>query len=157
MSPMNNGRTHVYPLKKGHINIKRVARTKQAYNTDVVILRLQKKRNKSVASYRGIKGTCELGELAHFSPVESTAIDYMHSILYGVLLKLMEVWFTKKYEAHPSSLFKKLSQLDEKLLAIEPPSFVSRAPRSLKEIHMYKAHELFAFLLYYSIIICFQV
>ena len=63
----------------------------------------------------------------------------------------MEVWFTQKYQAHPSSLFTKLNQLDDKLLAIQPPSFISWAPRSLKEINMFKAHELLAFLLYYSI------
>ena len=98
-------------MKKGHTNIQRRARTKREYHTDVAILKLQKKKKKSVLSYRGIKGKCELAELTHFSPVESTAIDYMHSILYGVLLKLMEVWFTQKYQAHPSSLFTKLNQL----------------------------------------------
>ena len=121
---IKDGRTHVYPLKKGQINIKRVARTKQAYNTDVVNLRLQKKRNKTVASYRVIKGTCELAELAHFSPVESTAINYMHSILYGVLViyvlvhKLSSV-FSEQHQIKSSMPGRNLAQRMQNLVEIE--------------------------------------
>ena len=105
--------------------------------------------------FRGILGETVLNELKHYYPMESTNIDFMHSILYGVLQKLMDVWFMKKYSYHPSSIHSNIEKFDKILLKIRPSKTIPHAPRSIRTYHLWRAHELLAFLLYYSAI-CFE-
>ncbi|RNA17069.1 hypothetical protein BpHYR1_015517, partial [Brachionus plicatilis] len=55
---------------------------------------------------------------------ESTIIDYMHSVLEGVV---------------------------RRLLIIKPQKFIPRTPRDLKDVKKWKENELFSFLVYYSL------
>ena len=98
-------------FKKNSVIIRSRVRTNSLYMEDIFII--NRIVTNKITNYRGIKGPCELAKLKYFKPVESTAIDYMHSVLYGVVQKLMEVWFSNKYSSHPSSLFDHLQEIDK--------------------------------------------
>ena len=46
----------------------------------------------------GIKGKIGLSELRFFSPLYNTNIDYMHSILEGVIKRFFKYWFDQNCE-----------------------------------------------------------
>ena len=47
----------------------------------------------------GVKGNCTLNNLKYFNSVDSTCIDYMHSVLEGVIKSLFNYWFNGKINA----------------------------------------------------------
>jgi hypothetical protein len=69
----------------------------------------------------GVKpGGTILNELKHFKPVESTQIDAMHSVFYGVVKGLFRYWFD---EVGPQSLKPNIDLLGQKLISIKPPRY----------------------------------
>lgn len=77
----------------------------------------------------GIKGRCLLSFLKYYCPVNSTCIDYMHSVLEGVVKNFFKYWFDSKYSSEDFSLKDNIDEIDQRLLSIKPPSFVPTAPR----------------------------
>ena len=74
----------------------------------------------------GIKGKCSLSHLKHYNPVSSTSIDYMHSILEGVVKNFFKFWFSTEYKVSEYfSLRNFVSEIDRKLLLIKPPTFLA--------------------------------
>ena len=65
----------------------------------------------------GVKGNCTLNNLKYFNSVDSTCIDYMHSVLEGVIKNLFNYWFNGKISAS-YSLGKYMQELDRRLLNI---------------------------------------
>ncbi|RMZ99255.1 hypothetical protein BpHYR1_030111 [Brachionus plicatilis] len=112
----NNGTVRIYPFKNYQSD--KPLRTHEKYINDVEESIRQKK------IVHGVKGPCLLNELKYYFPIESTIIDYMHSVLEGVV---------------------------RRLLIIKPPKFIPRTPRDLKDVKKWKANELFSFLVYYSL------
>ena len=55
-----------------------------------------KKATKNKASH-GIKEKTILSELSLYHPILNTNIDYMHSILEGVVKRFFRSWFEEKY------------------------------------------------------------
>jgi len=108
----------------------------------------------NVAS-RGIKGPCELGRLRFFQPAISTNIDYMHSLLEGVVKRLFKVWFEDRDVG--ISIRNKMELVNKRLLNVKPPSYVSSPPRSLFTWKMWRAHEFLSFILFYSLPVLFGV
>ena len=98
----------------------------------------------------GVKGVCCLSYLKFYHPVSSTCIDYMHSVLEGVLKSLFSLWFEKDNDLK-YSLKSHINKIDARLVAIRPPKFVPTAPRSIKYLKTWRAHEYLSFLLYYSL------
>jgi hypothetical protein len=48
---------------------------------------------------RGVKGSTILSKLKYFrNPAASTNIDYMHSVLKGVVKRLFKLWFEQKVD-----------------------------------------------------------
>jgi hypothetical protein len=45
----------------------------------------------------GVKGACILSYLKHYKPLSSTCIDYMHSVLEGVIKRLFHHWFDSTF------------------------------------------------------------
>ena len=90
--------------------------------------------------------------------MKDTAIDYMHAVLEGVTKAMIKkFWLNGKYKSHRFYLSKEVKQIDEKLLDIRPPHEFRRTPRSIeKTINYWKASELRAWLLFYSIPILFD-
>ena len=74
-------------------------------------------------SNNGIKGKCILSMLKYYCPVKNTCIDYMHSILHGVIKTLFHFWFDQKYSSEQFSLRKNIQEIDKLLVMIKPPFF----------------------------------
>jgi hypothetical protein len=137
------GQTHVYPLirETPHGPL----RTDENYSNDL---------NESIKlkiSINGVKGSCILSALKYFKPISSTCIDYMHSLLEGVVKNFFRYWFEKGDYLGPHSLRKYMQKIDERLLLIKPPKFVPSTPRSIYTHNLWRAHEYLAFLLYYAL------
>lgn len=64
---------------------------------------------------------------------------------------LMTLWFDKTHRNEHFSISTKAKEVDERLLNIKPPKFLTSFPRSLTEVSHFKAAELKNFLLYYSL------
>ena len=110
---------------------------------------------------RGIKGSTILSSLSEFHPINNTCIDYMHTVLLGVIKSFFRCWFSSdfsytqddcgKRKQSACSLRHYMKQIDKKLLNIKPPSFVPAAPRSIETWTHWRAHEFFHFITYYSL------
>ena len=109
-----------------------------------------------------------MNKLKYFNPTESVCIDYMHSLLEGVIKGLFRLWFSPEYvysEADDDgkkirnnfSLRNYIKQIDQRLLKIKPPSFVPSAPRSIELWSIWRAHEFLYFMIYYSLCIFYQI
>ncbi|XP_062567995.1 uncharacterized protein LOC134230240 [Saccostrea cucullata] len=99
----------------------------------------------------GVKGLTWFSYFPHFNIVRGVAIDYMHCVLLGVVKMLLTLWFDKSHRNEPYSIASRIGEVDRRLLAIKPPNFISRFPRSLVDVSHFKAAELKNFLLYYSL------
>jgi hypothetical protein len=102
----------------------------------------------------GIKGKIGLSELRFFSPLYNTNIDYMHSILEGVIKRFFRYWF----DQNCSQSIKMYSmEIDKRLLSIKPPSFIPVCPRSIDTRAKWRANEFLSFLLFYSLPVLFGI
>ena len=129
-----------------HSNPDGPKRTSNSYNKDVI------DATERGVTINGVKGKCNLSHLKHYNPVSSTCIDYMHSILEGVVKNFFKFWFSSEYRISENFSLRKFIHIkDHKLLLIKPPSFVPNAPRSLGTWKQWRAHEFLAFILYYAI------
>lgn len=99
---------------------------------------------------KGIKGRCSLSYLTYFKPISSTCIDYMHSLLEGVVKSFFKYWFCGEM-SDPYSLKKYMQEIDNRLSKITPPRFVPSTPRSIYTHNFWRAHEYLSFMLYYSL------
>lgn len=66
-------------------------------------------------------------------------MDYMHCVLLGVMNMLMTLWFDKTHRNEHFSISTKAKEVDERLLNIKPPKFLTSFPRSLTEVSHFKA------------------
>ncbi len=76
----------------------------------------------------GMKGKIGLSELRFFSPLYNTNIDYMHSLLEGVIKRFFKYWFDQNCE---QSIKIYTTEIDKRLLSIKPPSLIPICPRSI--------------------------
>ena len=83
--------------------------------------------------------------------VRSFSVDYMHSVLLGVVRQVLDLWFGSKWSDQDFSLRGSLDEVDGRLLAIKPPHDLSRTPRTIKESGRWKASECRNWLLYFSV------
>jgi hypothetical protein len=98
----------------------------------------------------GVKGNCCLNYLKYFNAVESTCIDYMHSLLEGVVKNFFNYWFNSKIHSE-YSLVKYMQEIDNRLLAIQPPKYIPSTPRTIYSFNIWRAHEYGTFILYYAL------
>ena len=89
--------------------------------------------------------------LPKFDIIKGVTIDCMHCILLGIMKRLLHLWFDKKYRAESFSIIKRIKDVNQRLLNIKPPNFITRIPRSQEHLGHYKASELKSFLLYYGL------
>jgi hypothetical protein len=100
----------------------------------------------------GVKGICPLSRLKYFSvPWRQTCIDYMHSLLEGVVKNLLNYWFETGDFLGEHSLRPYMQEIERRLLSIRPPKFVPYTPRSIYIHNLWHAHEYLAFILYYAL------
>ena len=99
----------------------------------------------------GVLGNCCLSHLAFFAPISGTCIDYMHTVLKGVVKGLFHKWFSQENHSKDFSMRKHMNIIDKTLLTIKPPKFIPTTPRSIYSWKTWRAHEYLSFLMYYSI------
>ena len=75
----------------------------------------------------------------------------MHSVLEGVIKKFFNYWFGSKYSSEQFSLRRNMQEIDQRLVAIRPPSFIPSAPRMIKDSANWRAKEYLSFILFYSL------
>jgi hypothetical protein len=138
-----DGTSHVYPYNNDDPSGPK--RTDDSYE-----IHLQEVINTKTDIY-GVKGPCILSNCKYFKPISSTCIDYMHSVLEGVIKKLFTHWFDSKYSSKCFSIRKFMHTIDDRILLIRPPKFVPSTPRSIYIYSLWHAHEYLTFILYYSL------
>lgn len=130
-------------------NIDTTLRTHNSYENSVINAEQEQE------PIDGVKGRTCLNWLKYFKPTCNTCIDYMHSVLEGVTKLFFKYWFEGD-SASKYSLRKFMRVIDDRLLSIKPPSFVSPA-RSVYIWPKWHAHEYLNFLLYFSIPVFYKV
>lgn len=100
---------------------------------------------------KGVKGPSVLSLMPCFDLIQGCVPDNMHSCLLGVARTMTSMWAGSDNHEKPWYIGKYVSDIDGKLMQIQPPSCVSRVPRSLNDRKYWKAHEWYMWLLYYSI------
>ncbi|XP_053391217.1 uncharacterized protein LOC128554033 [Mercenaria mercenaria] len=112
--------------------------------------------NRSVIN--GIKGPSFLMPSKHYSYVFSSGIDYMHGVLLGITKLLITLWISPSYSKEKFSVSGAVDLIDERLIKIKPPNFITRIPRTLSNHFKYwKASELRSWLCFYSLPIMFDI
>lgn len=101
----------------------------------------------------GVKGPSILALVPGFNLSFGFVPEYMHSVLLGVVRQFLFLWFDSTSHSKPYYLGRKISDIDNTLLEIKPPSTIKRLPRSLTYRKYWKASEWRNFLLFYSPIV----
>jgi len=72
---------------------------------------------------KGVKGPCWLSKLKCYNLIKGTAIDYMHSVLLGVMRLLMVLWFSPEFSRQPFSMAKNAKEIDRffRISLLHPP------------------------------------
>ena len=90
--------------------------------------------------------------------INGTAIDYMHSVLLGLVRRLLQLWFDSKFSSQPFSVSPLVNVADQRLSSIKPLYYIKRHPRDIKEQSKYwKASECRAWLFHYSVPVLFGI
>jgi len=101
---------------------------------------------------KGFYDVTPLAKLPWFDLVLGIVPDYMHGVLLGVTKQLLNLWLTPSRYKRPWFIGNKTKAIDKRLKDMKPPDFIQRLPRELETSRAYfKASELQAWLLYYSI------
>ncbi|KAK6489849.1 hypothetical protein HHUSO_G6776 [Huso huso] len=138
--PKGRGMTRAYPYKKDFVlrsSTETIEQTEHAF--------LNKK------TVCGVKGPSILMCIPNFDIIDGFIPDYMHCALLGVARQMMRLWVESKYHRYPFYLGTQVERIDSRLLPIKPPSNISRIPRSVTQYKFWKAHEWFAWLVFYSV------
>ncbi|XP_024873774.1 uncharacterized protein LOC112455816 [Temnothorax curvispinosus] len=136
---VGNGYARVYCGNEG------IARTREQHHRDA-----EQAVVKNI-SINGVKGVSLLMLLTTFNIVVSFPPEYMHAVLLGVVKYFFFMWFDPKYNQCTWYIGSKKSIFNDRLLNICPPCELTRTPRALENMKLYKASEWKNLLLYYSL------
>lgn len=101
---------------------------------------------------KGFYDVTPLAKLPWFDLVLGIVPDYMHGVLLGVTKQLLNLWLSPSRYKKPWFIGNKTKAIDKRLKDMKPPDFIQRLSRELETSRAYfKASELQAWLLYYSI------
>ena len=118
---------HIFPVQKDLFDSCNPLRTCQSYSKDC-------SNALEGSNSHGVNGYTLLSKLKYYKPTECTNIDYMHSILEGVIKRFFKFWFedtVPKGHKYNFSLKIHKNEIDKRLLNIRVPSLVPTTPRSL--------------------------
>ncbi|KAK7880001.1 hypothetical protein WMY93_033332 [Mugilogobius chulae] len=139
------GHVHAFPYQHG--DPKGPLRTNEKFALDM------KNANDTKTTVKGVKGPCWLSKLKSYDLIKGTAIDYMHSVLLGVMRLLMIQWFSPEFSRQPFSMAKNAKEIDRRFQDISPPSS-TRYPRSVASHRMFfKASEYRDILIFFGPIV----
>ncbi|KAL3193933.1 hypothetical protein MRX96_000213 [Rhipicephalus microplus] len=114
-----NGHCRVYPVSTSAIKL----RTNESFQHHA-----QKARRKQEQVSRGIKATSVLTLLNHFDFPTGFVVDYMRAVCAGFVKATTLLWLNSK-RCRSFKLRLHLSELNEKLLSLQPIWEISRLPR----------------------------
>lgn len=97
---------------------------------------------------KGVIGNSVISDIPHSDRAFCICAEYMHLILLGAVKYLVLKIFD---ETGPWYLGDKVEEINEFIENIKVPDFITRLPRKIKDLKYWKASELRAFLLYYSV------
>ena len=128
---------------------------------DIDAVRANNQLDKPIKKFdsRGVMTESIFSYLKLYHPTVNTNIDYMHSVLYGVVKKLFFYWFekTEKKELGKKklnfSLKDQMEVISEKLLRVRPPGYIQSYPRPLSTWNLWRCHEYLSFILFYALIV----
>ena len=103
-------------------------------------------------SVMGVKGFSIASTIPCFSIIDSFVPDYMHYLLLGVVKTFVDAWFNLSNSNQQWYIGKAITEVEIRLLAIQPPSKITRTPRKLTDRKLWEAHEWKTFLCYYSLL-----
>lgn len=147
-----SGNTRVYPyITKKEREQKAQLRDHRGFydNGKEALERKQNGINKP--EVHGVKCISPAFGLPGFDVIKGTAIDYMHTVLLGVVKTLLSYWFDTRFKGKPFYCGRSINICEARRALIKPPNTVQRIPRSLKERIHYKASEFRTWLLFYSL------
>lgn len=104
----------------------------------------------------GIKGSSVLCSLQKFNLVDGIAIDYMHSVLLGVVKFMVSLWFDATNRGEKYHIASE-HQVNARMLQIKLPRFTTRTIRPIGEREKFKANEWRTFFLIYSVPVLWNV
>lgn len=108
--------------------------------------------NNTRTRVKGFHDVTPLAKLPWFDLVLGIVPDYMHGVLLGVTKQLLNLWLSPSRYKKPWFIGNKAKAIDKRLKDMKPPDFIQRLPRELETSRAYfKASELQAWLLYYSV------
>lgn len=147
------GHSHVYQYDRETNGQTRQRTHEQTVSFAIEAERLKKLGKFNTTVTKGVKGLSWSMHFPKFDIIFGTAIDYMHSVLLGVVKMLLTLWTDKSYSSEPWSLGPdKIKIFDRRFLCIKPPYSITRTPRSiLANMAHLKASELRSFLLFYGL------
>jgi hypothetical protein len=95
-------------------------------------------------------GTSPFINVPSFDMIKNFPNDYMHSVLLGIVRKLIAIWTTTKGPKIGKLSQVAINRIDAKLQILKErtPNEFGRKPRSLRRLDRFKATELRLFLLY---------
>lgn len=106
---------------------------------------------KNLKHFRGVKGNSIVTRIPYFDRSKGFVSDYMHAVLLGVMLMLLNLWCSSNNNLEDYYLPKEVrDEIDEILEKIAPPDDVTRTPRKLSDLSDWKASEIRAFLVYHG-------
>lgn len=118
--------------------------------TDRSIEQAASRAERSGTAVDSVKGKSVLS--GFISLVRGIPIDYMHSVLEGIIQWMLEAWVAPSSHREAYYIGPCVKQIDSQLLQQRPPHDFSRAPRSiLKHRKFWKASEFRNWMLYYSL------
>ena len=122
--PVDKGHARVYEYQE---NI--VLRSNEQHKEDAI------KAETTKMIINGVKGML----IPLLSVISCLPPEYMHCVLLGVVKMFVISWFSSKNTEKPLYLGNNRKLIEERLIGIQPPSNITRVPRSLDEMKHYKA------------------
>ncbi|KAE8745125.1 hypothetical protein FOCC_FOCC008190 [Frankliniella occidentalis] len=126
-------------------------RNNEEMRRDMAVAETRRREDPSFQGYRGFRCESAMCYLPFFDVCLGFQIDYMHNSLLGNCDHLAKLWFDSHNKDEPFYLGLKLAQIDQRLLALTPPTCISRRTRTIRQWKDWHANEWRSWLLYYSL------
>ena len=101
--------------------------------------------------YLGVKGTALIAMVPKFDLIRGVRVDYMHIVTHGVVKMRLDLWTNNDFKNMNCYVGHEIDEMNSPLAAVKSPSRITRLPRKIEHLAHWKASELRAFLLFYSI------
>ena len=103
------------------------------------------------APQRGLKGVAAVMNLHHFDLARGFSTDDLHPIFLGVTIFHLSLLLKSEGEPYYIGQPASLRRINQRMLKIRTPSFISRKPRKIQRYKSFKGTEARNFLLYYMV------